>query len=475
MTLHDLLPSLQKVSSASGGEWAGPCPWCGGKDRFRVWPDHPSCSAGGRFYCRQCGKTGDAPDFLRERDGLTYPEACAVLGVSLTPARQRRRPPETPPSAWTPRPDRLPSEAWRKRGEAFLAHCARHIEAGAGREALEGRRLTQKTARRFRIGWNPSPIWETPELWGREGEAKKLCLPAGLVVPVFRKDGLLRLKIRRTDAVEVERFGKWQAVKGGGDGPLVVGKAGLPVVVCEAEIDALYMAQEAGEYVAAVGLGSAANRPTTPVVDLLRAAPLVLVALDRDAGGTDHVPWWLEHFSGAVRWGAVNAKSPGDMEPEALRLWVAAGLASLPGRRMLREGLPPTSCGEAKEITRQGETPVRDNGTGFAFRPQNTQSLSRQGKEAKSPAEGEYGPKRRNTPYVRDGVWLRDAPPSTPLDTLRCWGLLPRLEHGELVLEGWEELDEPTRAGITRWLEHAGHRERVAGLLNKTHVAQGGI
>lgn len=150
----------------------------------------------------------------------------------------------------------------------------------------------------------------------------------------------------------------------------------------------------------------------------------------------------------------------------------ASGQSQLP---VLREGLPPASCGEAKEITQQGETPVRDNGAGFAFRPQNTQSLSRQGKEAKSPAEAEYGPKRRNTPYVRDGVWLRDAPPSTPLDTLRCWGLLPRLERGELVLEGWEELDEPTRTGITRWLEYAGHRERVAGLLNKTHVAQGGI
>ena len=29
---------LRRVASTNGGEWAGPCPFCGGHDRFRVWP-----------------------------------------------------------------------------------------------------------------------------------------------------------------------------------------------------------------------------------------------------------------------------------------------------------------------------------------------------------------------------------------------------------------------------------------------------
>jgi phage/plasmid primase-like uncharacterized protein len=42
--------ALKKVASTNGGEWAGPCPGCGGSDRFRVWP----VDRGGRgsFWCR---------------------------------------------------------------------------------------------------------------------------------------------------------------------------------------------------------------------------------------------------------------------------------------------------------------------------------------------------------------------------------------------------------------------------------------
>ena len=33
------VPSIKRVANTNGGEWAGPCPFCGGEDRFRVWPD----------------------------------------------------------------------------------------------------------------------------------------------------------------------------------------------------------------------------------------------------------------------------------------------------------------------------------------------------------------------------------------------------------------------------------------------------
>ena len=33
--------ALRKVAATNGGEWAGPCPFCGGDDRFRLWPQHP--------------------------------------------------------------------------------------------------------------------------------------------------------------------------------------------------------------------------------------------------------------------------------------------------------------------------------------------------------------------------------------------------------------------------------------------------
>jgi len=30
---------LKRVVATNGGEWAGACPFCGGRDRFRVWPE----------------------------------------------------------------------------------------------------------------------------------------------------------------------------------------------------------------------------------------------------------------------------------------------------------------------------------------------------------------------------------------------------------------------------------------------------
>jgi len=56
--------SLKRVS---GDEYSGPCPWCGGDDRFRVWRNR------GNFYCRpgtgHCGKQG----WIDQLDGVKPP------------------------------------------------------------------------------------------------------------------------------------------------------------------------------------------------------------------------------------------------------------------------------------------------------------------------------------------------------------------------------------------------------------------
>lgn len=72
--------TLKKVAGTNGGEYAGPCPFCGGTDRFRVQPER------GRWFCRQC--TGspemsgwhDVIDYIQRRDNLSFTEACKRLG-----------------------------------------------------------------------------------------------------------------------------------------------------------------------------------------------------------------------------------------------------------------------------------------------------------------------------------------------------------------------------------------------------------
>jgi DNA primase len=82
MTLLDLISRetpLNKMANTHGGEYAGACPWCGGADRFRVWPNANKPG----YWCRQCDRQGDAIQFLRDYEGLSYWEACERLGHSV--------------------------------------------------------------------------------------------------------------------------------------------------------------------------------------------------------------------------------------------------------------------------------------------------------------------------------------------------------------------------------------------------------
>ena len=45
--LVDLVSQTITLQRVSGEEWAGPCPKCGGEDRFHVSPS--------MAFCRQCG------------------------------------------------------------------------------------------------------------------------------------------------------------------------------------------------------------------------------------------------------------------------------------------------------------------------------------------------------------------------------------------------------------------------------------
>ncbi len=70
---------------SSSGELAGPCPWCGGRDRFVVWPS--SSDRYGRAWCRRCQWTGDIIQLYRDLEGVSFVRAVEDLagrfGVAL--------------------------------------------------------------------------------------------------------------------------------------------------------------------------------------------------------------------------------------------------------------------------------------------------------------------------------------------------------------------------------------------------------
>ena len=86
-------PSSGAPARTGGGEYSGPCPICRqgkgrpcGTDRFKVWPQAQRWACLGAKYGRSgCDRSGDAIQYLRERDGLSFRAACDRLGIRRDP------------------------------------------------------------------------------------------------------------------------------------------------------------------------------------------------------------------------------------------------------------------------------------------------------------------------------------------------------------------------------------------------------
>jgi DNA primase len=369
MNLLDLIPGLKKKATTNGGEWSGPCFACGGRDRFRVWP---SSGATGRYWCRGCGRSGDAITILRERDGLTFKEACERLGVrpSLTRGSGHGSGPTTTPETWTPRAATPPADAWTDRAGAFLRVCQRNLAGPAGsscRAFLAGRGLTPETIEGAGLGWNIRDAWESREAWGLEPEVKedgrprRFWLPAGLVIPCYVNGRLVRLRIRRPEPGEGPRY---VVIPGSGSSPLVLG-AGPVWIIIESELDAFLLNQEAGNLCGVISLGSAQARPDGDTHQILRATGLILVSLDSDAAGAREAwKWWAKQYPTARRWPVPIGKDPTEAKQAGLdlRAWILAGL---PDSEPSTPAEPANTTGTAPaQETAKQEPPGATNGGG---------------------------------------------------------------------------------------------------------------
>lgn len=81
---HDLGTRLKRVGPASP-EYYGPCPGCGGKDRFSVNTRKQI------WNCRGCAKGGDVVDLLRHIGGLTFANAVETLAGGTWERRPPRK------------------------------------------------------------------------------------------------------------------------------------------------------------------------------------------------------------------------------------------------------------------------------------------------------------------------------------------------------------------------------------------------
>ena len=282
LVAHDT--TLRRVADSTGGYYAGSCPFCGGTDRFRVWPNHPDgprwwCANGGR---NGCGRGGDTIAYLVERGDITKAEAYRLRHKNHVDVRATQRKAK-PVSVEVKEP------TWNAGAAlAVVAECEAALWTNAGekaREWLHERGLQDKTLRSWRIGFNPASR-KVHGLW----------VERGIVIPCFVDDGTLwYLKVRRP--VPGSARNKYVQVKGGSNHVLfgldhLTGKRAA--VVCEAELDAILLYQEAGDLVDVVATGSATGRPAPRFLARLLPATTWLVALDNDRAGEQGYRWWRE-------------------------------------------------------------------------------------------------------------------------------------------------------------------------------------
>jgi len=211
--------TLKRVASTGKGEYEGPCPFCGGRNRFRVQPNHPD---GGRWYCRGCGEGHwhSAIDYVMRRDNIDFLDALETLGGNgITPA-----PVKTKMVIAQAKEEKKHQEepSWQDRAVDFVKMSKDLLWSDAGSKAFEylhnQRGLTDETIFKWQLGFIPRDKNEEPTRWGFPRE-KTLRIARGILIPCFEdgyNEGKIKyLRIRQPGGKYIQVVGSTKWLYGG--------------------------------------------------------------------------------------------------------------------------------------------------------------------------------------------------------------------------------------------------------------------
>ncbi|MGL4539464.1 MAG: toprim domain-containing protein [Candidatus Rhabdochlamydia sp.] len=202
------------------------------------------------------------------------------------------------------------------------------------KEALQGlyeRGFSSEAISLFSLGWNPVDQfvnlseWGLPLSWNEAGREKKVWLPKGIVIPTFKEEKVIKLKVRR---IEKDQRPKYIEISGSMKCPSLYGSIAKAVVIVEAELDAMLIQHYAADLCFCMAIGGAGKKPDFVSDALLKQTPTILFALDFDAAGKAAYQFWRSTYPHLRAWPASRGKSPGDALKLGvdLRQWILEGL-----------------------------------------------------------------------------------------------------------------------------------------------------
>jgi DNA polymerase-1 len=316
------------AASTQNGEYHSACPQCGGKDRFIIQPNRLARNGIlGCFFCRQCRENGDSLSFCMKFLQLNKADAshliqCPSREILLTSHFQDQH-------------IRSASSLWLDWAKSFCHQCHHGLlQNEKAQKLIQARGLKLDTVVEYQIGYSSKNSWVDrafcglPPSQSSQKHFDNFFLPQGLVIPYIKDGQVVKIKVRRENWLQGSPYSKYILMPGSQSIPFLSGSLDLPLVIVEAELDAILLAQEAGDICSVLATGGASCYPDTDTDKMLKKVDLMLFALDFDEAGKKAFIAWRSAYPKVCPWPTPYAKSPADacLSGVNLREWVKSGI-----------------------------------------------------------------------------------------------------------------------------------------------------
>lgn len=301
--VSDLVGRYVLLERASGNEWQGPCPKCGGSDRLHCSDEW--------WFCRQCHtKRDDAIAFLQFATGCTFQSATEQLTNQQWPERLK---PANHNQTKAQRPDDR-DEEWFEGAARLLRQHQLTLPGSPAAEYLRGRGLVPSTWAAFGLGFATAANRDT----NRD-------MPA-VAMPWYRGGKLTAIRYRFLAPVGKQKLtslpgSKFGGVLFGGQAipdwvhvPPVEGYRGAEqhctLILCEGEINAMSIWQVAHDTnVHVMSLGSETSKLSAGAVTLAGRYGRVFIWMDKE----DLAKQLMEQVNGAFGIGSPGGQDANDL------------------------------------------------------------------------------------------------------------------------------------------------------------------